>query len=223
MPTSLTLYIANRNYSSWSLRPWLLMRALDIAFKEQQVRFSPAFHDEISKVTPAGRVPVLVAGEITVWDSLAIVEYLAERFPMHGVWPSAPGDRARARSICAEMHSGFSALRQQMPMNIEASLPDHGWNLRVQDDIDRIVAIWSGLRAAHAARGPFLFGSFGAADAFFAPVVSRFKTHVIALPAVCQDYCASVLALPAMQEWTSAALAEKTFVAEDEPYRRSRD
>ena len=223
MPSSLTLYIANRNYSSWSLRPWLLMRALDMPFKERQVRFSPGFHDEISRVSPAGRVPVLVAGDLVIWDSLAIVEYLAERFPLHGVWPTQPGDRARARSVCAEMHSGFGALRQAMPMNIEARLPGMGWSVRVQDDIDRIVSLWTGLRNAHAARGPFLFGTFSAADAFFAPVVSRFETHQVATPAVCDDYRRAVLALPAMQEWIAGALAEHSFVAEDEPYRRSRD
>jgi glutathione S-transferase len=223
MPTSITLTIANRNYSSWSLRPWLLMRALDMPFKERQVRFSPTFHDEISRVSPAGRVPVLVTGELVIWDSLAIVEYLAERFPQHGVWPTQPADRARARSVCAEMHSGFSALRQAMPMNIEARLPGLGWSVRVQDDIDRIVAIWTGLRAAHSARGPFLFGAFGAVDAFFAPVVSRMETHQVATPPVCDEYRRAVLALPAMQEWTAAALAEHSFVSEDEPYRRSRD
>ena len=223
MPTSLTLYTANRNYSSWSLRPWLLMRALDMPFKERQLRFSPGFHDEISRISPAGRVPVLVAGELVIWDTLAIVEYLAERFPLHAVWPAQPGDRARARSVCAEMHSGFSALRQAMPMNIEARLPGLGWSVRVQDDIDRIVALWTSLRSAHAARGPFLFGTFSAADAFFAPVVSRFETHQVATAPVCDEYRRAVLALPAMQEWIAGALAEHSFVAEDEPYRRSRD
>ena len=129
-------------------------------------------------------------------------------------------DRALARSICAEMHAGFSELRQQMPMNIEASLPGVGWTLRVQDDIDRIVFIWSSLRERFAAQGPFLFGAFSAADAFFAPVVSRFTTHGVALPAVCEAYRQAILALPAMGAWTERALAEHHFVPEDEPYRR---
>lgn len=216
----LTLVIANCNYSSWSLRPWLLMRHSGIAFTERQILFSAEFHEQVTRLSPAGRVPVLLDGELAVWDSLAIIEYLAEHYPQHGIWPAQSADRALARSICAEMHAGFAALRQQMPMNIEASLPGCGWNLRVQDDIDRIVSIWSALRARFAAHGPFLFGAFSAADAFFAPVVSRFTTYGVALPAGCEAYRQAVLALPAMQAWTERALAEHQFVPEDEPYRR---
>lgn len=223
MAGELTLVIANRNYSSWSLRPWLAMRECGIAFTERQVRFGPEFSAQVRAISPAGRVPVLLHGDRVIWDSLAIIEYLAETFPEAGLWPADPGARAQARSICAEMHAGFGHLRQQMPMNIEARLPGRGWNLSVQADIDRIVALWTQARRAHAHLGPFLFGRFSAADAFYAPVVSRFETHAIELPAPCDEYRRTVLALPAMREWVAAALLERSYVAEDEPYRRTRD
>jgi glutathione S-transferase len=214
------LYIGNRNYSSWSLRAWLTMRALGIPFEERPLRlFSEAFRTELAKVSPVARVPVLIDDGFAVWESLAIAEYLAERHA--GVWPADPHERARARSICAEMHAGFGALRSRMPMNVEASLPGMGWDLSVQADVDRIVAIWTELRTTHAARGPFLFGAFSAADAFFAPVCSRFTTYAVPLPPACDEYRQAVLALPAMREWTEAALAEHCFLPEDEPYRRA--
>lgn len=217
-----TLYIGNRNYSSWSLRIWLLMRQLGIAFDEHPLQlFSASFRSELAKVSPVARVPVLVDQGFAVWESLAIVEYLAERHPEAGVWPADSRERARARSVCAEMHAGFGSLRSRMPMNIEARLPGMGWDLAVQADIDRIVEIWTGLRALHGDRGPFLFGGFCAADAFFAPVCSRFTTHAVALPEVCDAYRQAVLALPAMREWTEKALAEHCFLPEDEPYRRA--
>ena len=217
-----TLYIGNRNYSSWSLRAWLLMRQLGIEFDEHPLRlFSEEFHSVLAKVSPVARVPLLVDDRFAVWESLAIVEYLAERHPDAGVWPAGFHERARARSVCAEMHAGFGNLRSRMPMNIEASLPGMGWDLAVQADIDRIVAIWTELRTLHAAKGPFLFGDFCAADAFFAPVCSRFTTHAVALPPVCDEYRQAVLALPAMREWTDKALAEHCFLPEDEPYRRA--
>lgn len=224
MPSSskLVLYIGNRNYSSWSLRAWLTMRALGIPFEERPLQlFSEAFRAELAKVSPVARVPVLVDDGFAVWESLAIVEYLAERHPEAGVWPAAPQERARARSVCAEMHAGFTALRTRMPMNIEASLPGLGWDLEVQADVDRIAAIWTELRTMHAARGPFLFGAFSAADAFYAPVCSRLTTHAVPLPPVCDEYRQAVLASPAMREWTEAALAEHCFLPEDEPYRRA--
>lgn len=222
-PSELTLYIGNRNYSSWSLRAWLTMRALAIPFEERPLQlFSESFRTELAKVSPVARVPVLIDDGFVVWESLAIIEYLAERHPDAGVWPADPQQRARARSVCSEMHAGFVQLRTNMPMNIEASLPGLGWNLAVQDDVDRIAAIWTGLRTAHAARGPFLFGAFCAADAFFAPVCWRLTTHAVALPPVCDEYRQAVLALPAMREWTEGALAERCFLPQSEPYRRSR-
>ena len=218
-----TLVIANKNYSSWSMRAWLLMRQLGIDFEERRLAlFSDEFAREILRYSPAARVPVLVVDGFAVWDTLAIAEYLAEAHPAAGVWPADPRARARARSICAEMHSGFSALRDAMPMNVEAKLPGLLWNVQVQADVERIAQIWSELRAGNAAQGPFLFGRFSAADAFFAPVVSRFDTYGVSLPQPCEDYRQAIRALPAMREWVAHALAERSFVAEDEPYRRSR-
>jgi glutathione S-transferase len=218
-----TLYIGNKNYSSWSLRPWLALRAAGIAFEERRVAlFSESFAREIAAVSPAGRVPVLVDDGFSVWDSLAIIEYAADRDPDALVWPRDGRARARARSICAEMHSGFPALRSRMPMNVEARLPGRGWDLQVQRDIDRICAIWTNLRAQNAAAGPFLFGGFTAADAYFAPVVLRFRTYEPALPEAAHDYMRDVLGHPAMREWIDAACAEGEFLPEDEPYRASR-
>lgn len=219
-----TLVIGNRNYSSWSMRAWLLMRELGIEFEERVLPlFSETFAREIVKYSPAKRVPVLLVDDFPIWDTLAIAEYLAEAFPDRGVWPRNAFDRARARSVCAEMHSGFGALRAHMPVNVEASLPGLGWNVQVRDDIDRIVRIWSELRDAHAQSGPFLFGAYGAADAFFAPVASRFQTYQVGLPKQCQDYARAVLESASMRQWTEAALTERSFLAEDELYRRSRD
>lgn len=216
----LTLVIANKNYSSWSLRPWVLMRTAGIAFAEQQLSLgAPDFHVRVRTASAAGKVPVLIDDDLTVWDSLAIIEYLAERFPEAGVWPANAAARAHARSACAEMHSGFGALRSQMPMNVCASLPGRGWNVAVQRDIDRICALWAGLRARHGADGPFLCGRFCAADAFFAPVVFRFNTYAPELPEPAQAYMTAMLALPAMREWAAAAALEDEFLAEDEPYR----
>ena len=216
----LTLYVGNKNYSSWSLRSWLLLRQAGISFNEKTVWLFDGI-PELSKLSPAGRVPVLVDDGLVVWDTLAIAEYVAERFPEKRLWPDDVKHRARARSVCAEMHSGFTQLRSNMPMNIEASLPGLGWNQAVQKDIDRIVAIVAELRTVHAASGPFLCGAFTVADAFFAPVASRFKTHAVQLPAVVQQWSDTLHATPAMQEWTLGALAEKRYLPEDEPYRAS--
>jgi glutathione S-transferase len=219
------LLVGNKNYSSWSLRPWLLMRQAGIDFVEEKIGFNdPQFKARVQRWSPAGRVPVLVdhdRGDLVVWDSLAIAEYLAERDPDRGLWPADPAARATARAVCAEMHSGFTNLRSMMAMNVSARLPGFGWNLAVQADIDRISAIWTGLRGASAGRGPFLFGRFSAADAYFAPVVFRFNTYQPALAAPVAEYMATMLALPAMREWAEAAAQENDFVADDEPYRRA--
>jgi glutathione S-transferase len=215
------LLIGNKNYSSWSLRPWLLLRVLGIPFTEEKLSFNaPQFKAKVQRVSPAGKVPVLVDDDGTVvWDTLAIVEYLAERFPGRGVWPQDRAARATARSICAEMHAGFGALRSQMPMNMSQRFPGLGWNLKVQHDIDRILDLWQRAEARFGAEGPFLFGHFTAADAFYAPVVSRFMTHAVALPPPAQAYMAAIQALPAMQEWAEEAARENDFVVQDEPYR----
>jgi glutathione S-transferase len=216
------LVIGNKNYSSWSLRPWLLLRHAGIPFEEVRLSFnSPTFKRDALAFSPTGKVPMLIDGDLAVWDSLAIAEYVAEKFPQLALWPRDARRRAEARAICAEMHAGFSALREHMSMNITANLAGLGWNLAVQDDIDRISSIWMGLRARHRDEGPFLFGAFGIADAYYAPVVARFNTYRPQLAPQLDEYLQTMLALPAMKEWFAAAAQENDFVAEDEPYRRS--
>ena len=214
-----TLVIANRNYSSWSMRPWVLLRELGIEFDEVQLKFeSDAWRREIARWSPTGLVPVLMLDGEPIWDSLAIVEVVAERFPGARVWPRDARARAHARTICAEMHAGFRALRAAMPMNIRGSHPGKGVTPESRRDIDRILAIWTGCRERHGSGGELLFGSFTAADAYFAPVVMRFATYAVELPPVARAYADAVQALPAVREWCEAACAETEFYAEDEPY-----
>lgn len=216
---SMKLVVGSKNYSSWSLRGWVLLKHAGIPFEEVPLRFTaPDFKQRVLGYSPAGRVPVLIDGDLTIWDSLAIAEYVAENFADRVLWPADRKQRAQARSICAEMHSGFPALRSQMPMNIGASLPGRGWNIDVQRDIARIMTIW-GARSRFADAGPFLFGRFSVADAFFAPVAWRFNTYQPELPAQALDYVRTLLALPAMQAWAAEAAREKEYVADDEPYR----
>ena len=224
------LYIGSKNYSSWSLRPWLLMRQTGIAFEEVLLRFDSfapdsQFKQSLAGISPTGKVPVLVDGPMAVWDTLAIVETLAEMHPDKGVWPRDAAARAQARSVCAEMHSGFGALRSACPMNIEAHLPDVGalaWRDQpaVRADVERLVQMWSGLLDTHD--GPMLFGDFSAADAFFAPVCMRLVTYALPVPAHIGAYIERVRALPALQDWTTAALAEQDFRDFEEPYRLRR-
>ncbi len=222
----LQLYIGNKNYSSWSMRPWLLMREAGIEFTEVPLRLSheddSAFKRKLAGISPAGRVPVLVDAGFAVWDTLAIAEYLAEKFPAKQLWPSDPKQRARARSLCAEMHSGFSALRSNCGMNIEASLGEVGArlmaeNAEVRRDLQRIVQMWT--EQLQASGGPFLFGAFGIADAYFAPVTWRISTYELPVPDAIKRYVDSMHRLPAMRAWTAAALAEHDFLDFDEPYR----
>jgi glutathione S-transferase len=223
------LHIGNKNYSSWSMRPWVLMKQAGIDFDEVMNRFDAftpesKFKARVARVTPTGRVPVLVDEGFSVWDTLAIAEYLAESFPDKQLWPTDRLARARARSVCAEMHSGFGALRSHFPMNIEATLPEVGERLLreqpgARDDLARVVQIWSELLAAHG--GPMLFGRFSIADAFFAPVVMRITTYALPVPGPLVDYVAAVKALPSVQAWVKDALAEKDFVPFDEPYRKA--
>lgn len=206
---SLILVIGNQNYSSWSLRPWLAMKHFGLDFEEIRIPLcQPGFSEQIRRYSPAGKVPVLQHGAVTVWESLAILEYLAETFPEHPWWPKDIAARAMARVISAEMHAGFQALRAQMPMNCRAKLPDKGISDEVQQDIDRITAIWRTCRQQHGHKGKGLFGAFSIADAMFAPVVLRFRTYGVELDAVCQTYAAFVLALPAMQTWLQVAELE---------------
>ena len=221
------LYSGNKNYSSWSLRPWLLMRQTGIAFDEVAVRFDSfeadsQFKRSLQAISPTGKVPVLVDGPLVVWDTLAIAETLAEQHPDKHLWPQDAQARAQARSICAEMHSGFSALRSACPLNIEAHLPDVGaliWRDQpaVRADVQRLVDMWSALLAQHG--GPMLLGTFSVADAFYAPVCMRLLTYALPVPAPIAAYIERVRSLPAMQEWITAARAEKDFRDFEEPYR----
>lgn len=206
---TLTLVIGNKNYSSWSLRPWLAMRHLGLDFNEVQIAlYKPESSQHIRRYSPAGKVPVLLDDTITVWDSLAILDYLAECFPTLHWCPTDKAARAIARAISAEMHSGFQALRHNMPMNCRAKLPGQGMTPAVQTDIDRITAIWRDCRQTFGADGSLLFGQFTIADAMFAPVALRFVTYEVPLDDVCRQYVESILALPAMQEWLQAAETE---------------
>ena len=220
------LYIGNKNYSSWSLRPWLLMRHAGIAFDEVALRLSfdadSPFKHSLAALAPTGKVPVLVDDGFAVWDTLAIAEYLAEKFPQHALWPRDSQQRARARSLCAEMHSGFTALRNAYPMNIEADLSEVGARLlrdtpEVGQDLAHIDAMWR--QQLTATNGPFLFGAFTIADAYFAPVATRIHSYALPVSAPSIAYVERILALPAMVEWTDAARAENDFLAFDEPYR----
>jgi glutathione S-transferase len=205
------LVVGNKNYSSWSLRPWLAMKVLGIPFQEVRIPlYGEGSKAKILAYSPAGKVPCLVDGNLRVWDSLAIMEYLAERHP--GVWPADAALRARARSISAEMHSGFPNLRNHMSMNIRRRHPGKGRTPEVLAEIRRIVEIWS------ECRKPFLFGAFCAADAMYAPVVLRFRTYEMELPPVCRAYADAVLALPALLEWIRDAERETESLPQFEQY-----
>jgi glutathione S-transferase len=224
------LYIGNKNYSSWSMRPWVALRQFGIPFEEVMLRFddmepTSPFKTRVAQVSPAGTVPVLVDEGFAVWDTLAIAEYLAEKFPEYALWPRDPKRRARARSLCAEMHGGFRALRNACPMNIEASMPEIGQRVLAEDaamraDLARLTQAWT--EALAESGGPFLFGEFSLADAYFAPVVSRIKTFVLPLPPAAAGWVDRVWETTAVQAWVADALEEKQFVAFDEPYRSSR-
>jgi len=224
----LQLFIGNKNYSSWSMRPWVLMRQAGIPFDEVLIRFDSfeadsEFKRRAKAVNPLGKVPALVDDGFAVWDSLAIAEYLAEHFPDKQLWPADARQRARARSVCAEMHSGFSALRKHCPMNIEASLADTGallWRDQagLRADMARLEAMWGELLATPSSNG-LLFGSFTIADAFFAPVCTRIRTYGLPVSDTVNAYVDRVLALPGVKAWIDDALAERDFVDFDEPYR----
>jgi glutathione S-transferase len=215
--SALVLIVGNKNYSSWSLRPWLAMKVLGLEFEERRVSlYVPGAKEALLDYSPAGKVPILIDGERRVWDSLAILEYLAEGYPQ--LWPAAPAARALARSISAEMHSGFAALRQHMSMNIRKRHPGKGRTPESLADITRIVAMWTDCRARFGAAGPFLFGAFSAADAMYAPVVLRFRTYAVELPPACRAYADAVLALPALGEWIEAAQRETESLPQFEMY-----
>jgi glutathione S-transferase len=217
--TELTLVIGNKNYSSWSMRPWVLMKQLGIDFDEVTLKFHTTEWDaQIERWSPSRLVPVLWRGNQSVWDTLAIMETLHEWFPDRNVWPRDGEARAFARSACAEMHSGFRDLRTHMPMNIRASHPGKGRRPEVDANVQRIQKLWSEARRRFGAGGDFLFGEFSAADAMYAPVVMRFKTYDVPLAAEAARYCEAMRASKGVKLWIEGALAEKEFVAEDEPY-----
>ena len=217
----LQLVIGNKNYSSWSMRPWVALRQAQIPFEEVQLKFDRDVRVlGIEKYSRAGKVPVLVIDGEAVWDTLAICETVAELHPEKRLWPEDPRARRLARSACAEMHSGFQALRGGMPMNIRASHPGKGLTPESRKDIERVAALWAECRERCGAGGSLLFGRFSIADAFFAPVVMRFRTYGVELPKAAQEYCEAVLALAAVREWCDAARRETEFVAADEPYAK---
>jgi glutathione S-transferase len=209
------LLIGNKNYSSWSLRPWLLLKGFNIAFEEIEIKFdTEEFRRKVTQYSPTGQVPALLDGDAVVWDSLAIAEYLAEQH--EGMWPKDRFARAAARSFCAEMHSGFSALRSKMPMSVRSDFPLTP-EPDVAKNIARIESIWTAARRRAKSEGPYLFGAFSIADAYFAPVVFRFNTYHVALTEVATQYMQTMLAHPAMIEWAAAASAEKEVVEYDDP------
>lgn len=214
----LTIYLGNKNYSSWSLRPWLVLKQTTVAFTEVVIPlYQPTSKETVLKYSPSGRVPALRHGDITVWESLAICEYLAESFPNFELWPKDPAARAAARAVSAEMHAGFRALREHLPMNVRSSFPDRGVTPEVQADINRVMAIWRDCRARFGeGRGQFLFGAFTIADAMYAPVATRFRTYNIELERDADGYCETIMALPAMQEWIGAARNEPMIVEQFE-------
>ncbi len=224
------LYIGNKNYSSWSLRPWLLLRQAGIPFEEVKLRFDDMsltgrFKQGALRLSPTGRVPVLEEGNLRVWDSWAIAEYLADRFPEKQLWPADAQLRAKARCVVAEMHSGFGALRHAFPMNIELHAPEIGPRVLAQQptaaaDLARIDQIFAS--TVTQGSGPWLFGGFGVADAYFAPVASRIRSYGLPLSAASEAFVTRIFALPAMQTWVREALAEHDFVPFDEPYRTAR-
>jgi glutathione S-transferase len=226
----LKLMIGNKNYSSWSMRSWVLLKQAGIPFDEVMVRFdafdaSSSFKKTVCGLTPTGKVPVLMDGSLAIWDTLAIAEYVAELFPDRQLWPPNQAARARARSVCAEMHAGFTGLRSLCPMNIEASLTDVGrliWRDKsaVRLDVERLVEMWQGLLTEH--RGPLLFGHFTVVDAYFAPLCTRLKTYALPVPPVIAAYVERIHALPGVQAWIAGALAEHDFLPFEEPYRLHR-
>ena len=217
MDIALTLVIANKNYSSWSMRPWVLLRGRGIAFAERMLKFeSPERRAHLAQLSPTGLVPVLWEGDagtgFPTWDTLAIAERLHELYSERGIWPADARLRARARSVAAEMHSGFRSLRGTMPMNIRGRHPGKGMNESEAQEIARISAIWA------AATRPYLFGEFCAADAFYAPVATRLVTYGVELQGAARAYQQALLGAPAVRAWSADAVQETEFVAEDEPY-----
>jgi glutathione S-transferase len=215
---ALTLIIGNKNYSSWSMRPWIALKVARISFEEEVISLDAKdFKERIGRVSGAGKVPVLVDGDMAIWDSLAILEYLADKFPQAALWPADLKVRARARSISAEMHSGFPALRRHCPMNMWRPAKKRELTPEVIAEVRRIDAIWTECRTAFGTGGgPFLFGAFGAADAMYAPIVARFQTYDIEVGRVARAYMQAIMALPPFVEWRAAAVREPWVLSHNE-------
>jgi len=212
-----TLVIGNKNYSSWSFRPWIAMKATGIGFKEVVIPIrEPGSKERMLQLSPAGKVPILIDGDVRVWESIAILGYLAEAYPQAGLWPADRAARGHARAISAEMHAGFVPLRRHCPMNMGRPVKARELPPDVADNVRRIDALWSDCRARFGMGGDFLFGAFGAADAMYAPVVSRLHTYGVAVSAAARGYMQAVMALPAWEEWRGEALKETWLLAEDE-------
>jgi glutathione S-transferase len=213
----LRLIIGNKNYSSWSFRPWLAMKFAGITFEETLISLEAAdFKSRLLELGGAGRVPVLVDGGVRVWESLAILEYLAEKFPAAGLWPRDSMARAHARAVASEMHAGFQPLRRLLPMNMSRPAMPRALDADARADVARIKSIWRECRARFGAGGPFLYGAFGVADAMYAPVVSRFHTYTVEVDAVARDYMGTLMTLPAWREWRDAARREPWVLPHDE-------
>jgi glutathione S-transferase len=212
------LILGNKNYSSWSMRPWLAMKVAGLPFEEEVISLNaPEFKSRLLQVSGTGKVPTLIDGEARIWESLAILEYLAEKFPAAKLWPADPNARAHARAIANEMHAGFLPLRRSCPMNMWRPVKKLALNDETNANVRRIDAMWADCRTRYGAGGPFLFGPFTAADAMYAPVVSRLHTYAIEVGPVARAYMAAVMALPAWREWREAALKEPWVLPEDEP------
>lgn len=215
--TDFTLYLGNKNYASWSLRAWLMLQHTGAPFDEVVIPlYEPGSRTELLRHTPSGRVPALHHGALVIWDSLAIGEYLAELFPAARLWPADTAARAVARSVSAEMHSGFQALRNHLPMNMRSSFPNRGVTAEVQADINRITALWRDCRRNFARDGAFLFDHFTIADAMFAPVASRFRTYAVKLDREATEYVETLWAMPALQTWLAAAKNEPMIIEDAE-------
>jgi glutathione S-transferase len=214
---ALSLIIGNKNYSSWSMRPWFAMKATGIAFTEEVISLNASdFKERVCKVSGTGKVPVLSDGDVHVWESLAILEYLAERFPDAGLWPADPVARGYARAVASEMHAGFVPMRRHLPMNMWRPVMPRELPEDVLANVRRIEHIWTDCRTRFGKDGPFLFGRVGAADAMFAPVVSRFQTYDVNVGPVARDYMKAMMNLPAWIEWRAAAIKEPWVLPEDE-------
>ena len=214
---ALTLVIGNKNYSSWSFRPWIALRTAGVPFEEIVIPlYEPGSKERILSFSPAGKVPVIIDGDVRVWESLAIMDYLAERFPQTGLWPKDAAARAHARAIAAEMHAGFAPLRRHCPMNMWRPVKARELPPEVAADVKRIEAIFTECRERFGQGGAFLFGAFGAADAMYAPVVSRLHTYGIAVGPTAETYKQAIMALPGWTEWHAAALQEPWIMANGE-------